>query len=238
MSDSRREVEKILENEPVIRKGLQWGIINSRALARFIQSRDGLDASPEAILGIIRRYPLKEQAEREEPSRVLRNCELAMRDKVAGLVLENGPETMKRISEFAASIKSTRGENLRVVVGLRWITVIANQKAMDQFRESFSSKEVFRYEKDLAEISILLTPAAPATKGIYARITNELLLNDVNLVSIDTSHLEIIILINEENASKAIATLQNIISDESSQFSTAIVHNSFRTHRGRVSAQS
>jgi hypothetical protein len=238
MSDSRRQVEKILENEPVIRKGLQWGIINSRALARFIQLRDKLDASPEAILGIIRRFPVKE-GEGKESSRVLGNCELAMRDKVAGLVLENGSETMKRISEFAASIKSTRGENLRIVVGLRWITVIANQNALAQFRESFSSKEVFRYDRDLVEISILLTPASTDTKGVFARITGELFLNDVNLLSIDTSYLEMIILMKEESAAKAIATLQNLISDDSSlDPSSSIVNNNFRTHRSRVSAQS
>lgn len=214
MTDSRRVVEKILETEPVIRKGLQWGIINTRALARHIQVTNRLDSSPEAILGIIRRFPVQTKGTDDHP-RVLENCELAMKDKMAGLVLENGPETMKKISEFASSIRSTRGESLRVVVGLRWITVVANQKSMHQFRESLNSKEVFRYDRDLVEISILLNPAAPDTKGVFAKITNELLVNDVNLVSIETSYLEIILLVKEEDAPRAIETLQRVISEES-----------------------
>ena len=212
--DTRRLVEKFLETDPVIRKGLQRGIINSRALARFIQQADGVDASPDAIVGIIRRYPV---TEREPPANRegFRELELVVRSGVGDLILENTAGTMKRIAEFSGSIKSTRGENLRVVVGVRAIRIVADQRALSQFRESFLDKDVLRFATNLAEISILLPPTASGLKGYFARVTSELALNDVDVHGIMCSSLETILLVDEKDAAKGLEALQRMIANES-----------------------
>ena len=186
MADSRRLVERVIETDPVIKKGLQRGIINSRALARFIQDADGVDSSPEAILGIIRRYPLPRDEE-DGGFGILREGELAMKSKIGDLLLENRPEVMRRVMELASSISNSRGENLRVMVGSKTIRVTADQKSLGQFRECFSDKEVIKYANNLVEISMTLPPEACHTRGFVGRIATELALNDVNLYSITCS---------------------------------------------------
>lgn len=210
MVDNRRAVESALERDPVIKKGLERGIINSRALARFIQEVDGVDATPDAILGIIRRYPLERK--KSVPHRMtMKDCEITMRTRVGDLALEKGPDTMRRISHFASSIKSTKGQNLRILTGLRHIRVIADQKALDQFRHEFLDKEIIGYSENLIEISLLLTPETEQTRGIYAKITSELALNDVNLVGIWCCAPETVLIVNEEDGLKAIEALQRMI---------------------------
>jgi len=140
---------------------------------------------------------------------------LTMRSKIGDLAVEHGPHVMRQIAEFAGSIKSTSGENLRVVVGQRSIRVIAEQKALEKFRETFADKEVVRYSENLVEISLLLTPEAERTRGIYARITTELALNDVNLIGIMCCSPESILLVEEKDAPKAIESLQGMISEQS-----------------------
>ena len=110
------------------------------------------------------------------------NCELALRSKVGDLAVENGPDIMKRIAEFSATIRTTRGENLRIMVGLQSIRVIAEQKALEKFRQTLRTKDLISYSTDLTEISLLLLPEAIWTKEIIAKTTTELALNDVNLV--------------------------------------------------------
>jgi hypothetical protein len=211
--DTRRLVEKFLETDPVIKKGLQRGIINSRALARFIQEADGVDASPDAIVGIIRRYPV---AEREPIANRdgFRELELVVRSGVGDLILENGAGTMKRIAEFSGSIKSNRGESLRVVVGVRAIRVVADQRALSQFRETFLDKDVLRFSTNLAEISILIPPTRSELKGYFAIIMSELALNDVDVHGIMCSALETILLVNEKDAAKGLEALQRMIANE------------------------
>jgi hypothetical protein len=214
MADLRRRVEGLIESDPVIKKGLQRGIINSRALARFIQEEDGQESTLDAILGIIRRYPLGDEEERDH-TRVFKGCELALRSKIGDLAVENGPDIMKRIAEFAGTIRTTRGENLRVMVGLQSIRVIADQKALETFRQTLRPKEIVSYSADLTEISLLMPPEAIKTKGIIAKISTELALNDVNLVGIMCCAPEDILLVAEKDSARALETLQRMLREGS-----------------------
>jgi hypothetical protein len=213
VADIRRLVERIIETDPVIRKGLQRGIINSRALARYILEAIGVDSTVDAILGIVRRYPLGSENDTGH-QQAFRDCEIAMRNKVADLAVENGPDVMRRIAEFASTIRTTRGESLRVIVGFQSIRVIAEQKALEGFRLTLQPKEVISYSNGLAEISLLFPPQARGTKGIIAKITTELALNDVNLVGIACNSPEDILLVTEADAPKALEALQQLLREE------------------------
>ena len=215
MAEIRRLVERILESDPVIKEGLKRKIINSRALARYILEEDGIDSTQDAVLGIIRRYPL-EHEDSTSLRKVFKNCEIAMRTKMADLAVENGPDIMTKIAEFAGSIRTTKGESLRIVVGLQSIRVIADQKALESFRKTFRPNEVIDYSEDLAEISVLLPPEAMSAKGIIAKIATELALNGVNLLGIWCCTPEDIMLVTEDDAARALETLQRLLREEGS----------------------
>lgn len=212
MADIRQRVERIIENDPVIKRGLQRQIINSRALARYILQVDGIESTPDAVLGIIRRHSLSDMDE-DGLGRVFKDCELAMRNRVGDLAIENGPDIMKRVAEFASTVKTTKGESLRVIVGLQSIRIIADQKALERFREALKSKEIIRYTTDLAEISLLLPNEAEESKGTIARITTELALNDVNLTGIMCCAPESILLLPEKDAPRALQALQRMLGE-------------------------
>jgi hypothetical protein len=212
MVDGRRMVESILERDPVIRKGLQRGIINSRALARFIHDTIGVDATPEAILGYIRRYPI----DGDDPTDyriIFKDCEIKMKSKMGDLAIDHGPHTMKQISEFAATIKTTRGENLRVLCGTRYVRVIADQRRLAQFKKTLLDKEIVNYIEDLVEVSLLLPPIAEQADGIYTRITAQLTMNDVSPVAVLCCAPEAILIVKEEDSVKALQALREMISD-------------------------
>jgi hypothetical protein len=213
VTDIRRRVEGIIEADPVIRKGLQRRIINSRALARYILEEDGVDSTPDAVLGIIRRYPVR--AERQVAHRsMFRDCEIITRNKIADLALENGSEVMQKIAALASNIKTSRGENLRVIVGLRSIRVIADMKTLENFRQTLRPKDIISYSTDLAEISLLFPPEAKKIPGIAAKITAQLALNDVNLAGIQCCSPEDIIMVEESDASRALEALQQLLKEE------------------------
>ncbi len=213
MADIRRQVERFIEADPVIKKGLQRRIINSRALARYILEAKGIDSTLDTVLGIVRRYPLSGENDSRH-RQVFKDCEIATRTNVADLAVENGPDIMRRIAEFASTIRSNRGESLRVTVGFRSIRVIADEKALESFRQTLRPKEIISYSNDLAEISLLFPPEAKSTKGIIAKISAELALNDVNLVGIICNSPEDILLITEADAPRALAVLQRMLGEE------------------------
>lgn len=218
MANVRRQVERIIESDPVIKKGLQRRIINSRALARYILRVDGVDSTQDGILGIIRRYPLDIEIEPLH-RQMFKDCEIVTRYGMANMAVENSPGIMRSIAEFAASIRTTRGENLRVSVGLTSIRVIAEQKTLDIFRQTLRPGEIVRYKNNLAEISLLFNPKSEdvkGIKGIAAKITAQLVSHDVDLAGMFSFGFpEEVVMVAEEEAPRALQAIQQLLREAS-----------------------
>lgn len=218
MASVRRQVERIIESDPVIKKGLQRRIINSRALARYILSVDKVESTQDGILGIIRRYPLGDEVEMVH-RQMFKDCEIVTRHGMANLAIEKSPGVMRSIAEFSANIKTMRGENLRLAVGLTSIRIIAEQKTLEIFRQTLRPNEVVSYTADLAEISLLFNPEAEklkGVKGIAAKITAQLVSHDVNLAGMFFFGLpEDVIMVAEDDAPRALQAIQQLLKEES-----------------------
>lgn len=217
MAEVRRQVERIIESDPTIRTGLQRGIINSRALSRYILETCDVDSTPDAVLGILRRYPV--QTGRPDNYRLaLKDCNISMRGGMAYLTIENAPDVMKRVAEFTSTIRSTRGDSFRVVVGSHSVRVIASQDALDNFRQTFRPKEIISYSANLAEICLLLPSLPEKLGGIATAITAQLNLNGVSLLGILVCPPEDIIIVSESDASRTFDALQQLLKDEAKSY--------------------
>ncbi len=206
-------MERIIESDPTIKTGLQRGIINSRALSRYILENCAVDSTPDAILGVLRRYPIN--GERESGHRLaLKECDITMRNGMAYLTIENSPDTMKRVAEFAGTIRSTRGESFRAIVSSNSIRVIARQEALDNFRETFRPKEIISYSAKLAEICLLLPFGAETLGEIATAITAQLTLNNVTMSGILVCPPEDIIIVSENDAPRTFEALQQLLREE------------------------
>jgi hypothetical protein len=231
MNDIKRQVERIIETDPVIKKGLQRGIINTRALTRWILETEGIDSTPDAVLGIIRRYPLSDH-EAPGVSHVLGECELSLRNRVADFELEyhqNGTDPILRLAKYNGN---TRSENIKLLVGSGLVRVISGQKALDNLISELLPGEVVRYSTDLAEISLRIPPRS-GTRGLTAKITMELLLNDIDLWGIASFYWhhvkgdasphahpvtgeglrELVLLVAEADGPRAIEALQRMLKE-------------------------
>lgn len=227
MADLRRRIEQIIETDPVIQKGLQRRIVNSRALARYMIDVQGVDSTHDAILGIIRRYPVSD-GDSPDDWRVFRECELSMRDKLADLKVEYHQETMYQIAEFASNLKTSRGENLKLVVGLGFIRIIADQNALENLRRTLRPREQISYSTNLTEISVRIPPTAHATRGIVAKIAMELALNDIELMGIVECAPELALVVAEADAPRTLEAIQMLREEVTNSKQTTAVPETVR----------
>jgi hypothetical protein len=209
----RRTVERIIESDPTIRTGLYRGIINSRALSRYILETCAVDATPDAVLGVLRRYPRDGRRE-ADPRMAFKDSSIMMRSGMAYLTIENAPGIMKSVAEFASSIRSTRDESFRVIVVSNSVRVIARQEALDNFKQTFRVKEIISFSGELAEICLLLPHGADRLGEIATAIIGQLTLNAVNPVGILVCPPEDIILVSEDDASRTFEALQQLLREE------------------------
>jgi hypothetical protein len=209
----RRTVERIIESDPTIRTGLHRGIINSRALSRYILENCAVDSTPDAVLGILRRYPL-DGTNGNGTRLALKDCNISMRGGMAYLTVENAPDIMKKVAEFASTIRSMRGENFRVIVGSDSVRVIAGQEALDNFKQSFRAKEIISYSSELAEICLLLPFGTERLGEIATAIISQLTLNRISLAGILVCPPEDIIIVPQTEAARTFEALQQLLREE------------------------
>ncbi len=213
VAEVRRQIERIIESDPTIRTGLFRGIINSRGLSRYILENFAVDSTNDAVLGILRRYPL-EGGRKEGHRLALKDCHISMRGGIAYLVVENSPDIMRRVAEFAGTIRSTRGETFRVVVSSDSVRIIAGRDALDNFVRAFRSKEIIRYSTELAEVTVLLPRGPENLGGIATAITAQLTLNGIDPVGILVCPPEDILIVSESEASRTFEALQQLLKEE------------------------
>jgi hypothetical protein len=213
VAEVRRQIERIIESDPTIRTGLFRGIINSRGLSRYILENFAVDSTTDAVLGILRRYPV-DGGRKEDHRLALKDCHISMRGGMAYLIVENSPDIMRRVAELAGTIRSTRGETFRVVVSSDSVRIIAGRDALDSFKESLRTKEIIKYSTELAEVTILL-PDGPENLGsIATAITAQLTLNGIDPVGMLVCPPEDILIVSESDASRTFEAIQQLLKEE------------------------
>jgi len=202
-------VRETIERDGVVRHGLSRGLINAHALARSIQLANPKTASFDAILSAIRRYPLVEPDESQHATRIIHK--LTMKNNVSVLSIRNHPEVQLTIARFAEEVDYTHGETFRVVIGPKTISVTVDSKNADRLASVIPKARMVKQIHNLAELILDLTAEADIALGVLAAITNELAINDVNIIQLSTlGPGHILILVDDRNATNAYQALSTL----------------------------
>jgi len=191
MSDSQRStsevVKEMIERDGSIKIGLARGLINARALARYIQEATHNEYTFEALLSAIRRYPIKESAaSRLELARFLRM--VSMKDKISIITLRNRPEIQPTLARFAGEIDHSGGETLRVVSTPKAVNVEIDSKNEKRLTSKMMNRDIIGRRDKLSEITVEFSD--PETSGLLAALSTELAMNGVNIQEVYSADVE------------------------------------------------
>ncbi len=186
-SDSERPpseaVKEIIERDGAIKIGLARGLVNARALARYIQVATHDQYSFEALVSAVRRYPVKASAAKyQDAGRLI--TKLTLKNKIVAVTIRSAPEIPLILAKFSGAIDYGRGETFRVSSGAESISVVIDSKNLDKLTAAIPKKDMVRVLGDLSEIIVVLSDVALKTVGVAATITTELAINGVNIMYI------------------------------------------------------
>jgi hypothetical protein len=173
-------VRKFIDDDPVVRHGLERGVINARALARQIKAETGTEGSLGAITAAIWRYPVRDSAPRSRSVGAL-IAALTLRDRISAFGVVNSEEAWKTMARLPESIDASKGETLRIISGLEATTVVIDSKNSSKLRSMLPKGSIGRAFEDLAEIIIHLHEASWEATGVLSGLATELALNGVSI---------------------------------------------------------
>lgn len=188
------------------------GILNVRALARYIQKEarlEGEELSLEAVIGAIRRYDVRESvAARQGTARLFKK--LTMRNKIVDVAILNDPEITAALGKFASTIDYSLGETFRLVSGVESIRVVIDEKNLDKMREIIPKRNIPKIVTGLSEIIVSLSEVADRTPGIVSTVTTELAMNDINMMEFMSCVPELIIVVDEKDALRSYDAIEKL----------------------------
>lgn len=201
-------VRKVIERDGVVRNGLARGLVNHRALARWVQESSPAEVSFDAILSAIRRYPIRQaSAKRQVHGRMI--LKLSLKNKVAVVSLKNEREVQKAVARFSEEVNYANGETFRVASSMEAVSVTLDAKNASRFESQVPKSSVLRRIEKLAELVVTMEPEIERTPGGISTIASELAMNDVNIRQLTSvGPGRILILVDEKDAMEAYRALE------------------------------
>ena len=205
MTNATREIWDILANDVSIRKDVARGIVNNRALAKYIVKNYRLNVSLDGAISAIRRFERDQKLleDFKTVTEVLKGAKISTRTNMACIMVSENSHNAKYLAEFITDPYFMNNEAVRLTKGEEHMKILISQTDLPRFKKIFTDDLIQHIETDLAELNILLTPEACETKGVHARITNEIANHDINIKEAITVVPEIIIFIKNSDLIKA-----------------------------------
>lgn len=216
MPDSSRTageiVRDVIQRDAVIRNGLARGLINVRALARYIQVTTREDTTFEALVGAVRRFPVKETTvDRQAIGRLIGKLE--MKNKIVEVAIRNDPEIPTLLAKFSGEVDYGRGETLSIVSGVKDVIVVVDSTNLSKLIGVISKKSVISVDHGLAAVNLSYTKATWDTVGVLATVFTEIAIEGISIREIIDHGQVSTLLVNERDALRAYQALEGLANE-------------------------
>ncbi|RJQ21393.1 hypothetical protein C4580_02530 [Candidatus Woesearchaeota archaeon] len=195
MESINQQVWQAMRSDPAIMQDMQRGLINMRALAKFLIDKYELRASLDAVISSIRRFPMPAAAEEERVLRaIFKDSVVGTTNNIACVTIAHPP------SEVIPKLAGLALQNIRLVTGIDEVKVLVKNSAADRVSKSFKNTEVV---PNLSEISVIVAEKAVKTKGVMARMASEIALAGINVHELLVCPPQFLIYVAEKDIVKA-----------------------------------
>ncbi|MBX7137123.1 MAG: hypothetical protein K1X83_03995 [Oligoflexia bacterium] len=201
-----RFTHRYIAERPSIKDCMRRGLINYSALSREICDNEGIERF-DAVLMACRRYfnRIKDQQSQERKiTQLVKQAKIRLKNKITVAILEK-PRDFERLYALQKQIRSERGD-FNLVEGEEAVTVIFNQDYEAEIRESFKGR-IKKVVGDLAQITMIFNEKIETTSGVVSFIYGLLADNEVNVREEMSCWTDLMMVIDEKDASKAMRVL-------------------------------
>lgn len=201
MTNLTREIEKALDRNPCLQKCFSNNLINNRALAKFLIKEYGIKATIDATISALRRYEPDghEKFYMNAYKTIGKIITISTRSKLVSISVIKDSEIQQMLSQLFSIIHYNRGEVLRIVQADESINIIFDEKNYESIEQILPHDKMKVIDKNLAEINVHQHPDTKYTPGIMAIISNDLAMNNINIIGTISCFPEWIWIVEEKD---------------------------------------
>lgn len=206
--------KKYLADSFLLSEYLEEGLINYVALAEKIRPRIekelGKKVKTSAVMMALRRNSENSRRKKEEmPS--LKDSELVMKSNLCDIAVYKSPALFSKLKAIYELVDYNKGDTLNIVHGNYDVSIIINEKFEDKILKILDGEKILDAENNLVALTLKFGETFLYTPGITFSILKQLVLENINLIEIVSSLIEITFIINKKDATKGYLALQEFI---------------------------
>ena len=188
------------------------GLINNRALARYMIEKRKIDGSIDAVMSTLRRYKIGdfEKIFDKALEVIGKSTTLSTKTSLASISIVKDAEVQELLSQLFSLINYNQGDTLRIIQANGSIKILTDEKNIEKIKSLFLEDKIINIQRNLAEINIHMHPEAEKTPGVMAVTANELAINGINILEAMSSFTEVIWFLDEKDVLKAYDTLNRL----------------------------
>jgi hypothetical protein len=209
-----KTVKEVIDNDLSLQDALGRRYGNYTAIARLIKpkvERDiGRKVNFESLVTSVKRVKPRLQLAQGGIENVLAGSVVNVRTDVAKLNLEK----TKRSLEAARTVMATYQEEfLQISESNSAITLIFDQKLLEEIRKKFNGHDVYDERADLAAIIVHSPTEIVRTPGVVLSIYAKIAENHVNIEDTVSCFTDTIVVIRMDEVARTFSTLTDLISE-------------------------
>jgi len=203
---------------PYVKDALILGILNYSAFARLvlpeIEKELGRKVRREAIVIATQRYQqrLKGNVKSENLRQLISKTTISLRSDIIDVSLKRNNRTHQIINELMTKVEWEEDDIFFVVQGRHEVELYIDRRTYQEFKKELSKMDTLRTIENLVMIVINEPPGElVTTPGFLHFITGIFALNGINLPQIVSTQSDMILMVDNKDASKGYDLLNDAI---------------------------
>ena len=210
-------VKKIISEQPFVEEALGSGIISIANLAEHmlprVEKELGSKARQAAVVMAIRRYSEEIAGHRKKTKAFNYAGEIIIKSNICDFTVIKSNSLLAKLKNIHNLVNFERGDTLNVIVGNNQVSVIINEKYMQNLEKFLSGEKILNKEKGLVSLTIIFTSDDFLhTPGIVFDTVRRLAWENINIYEIVSTMTELTFILSKSDSMKAYEVLQRLVS--------------------------
>ncbi len=205
MTSITKRVWQLLDEDPSLQKDLARGVINVSGLAAYLRKHANLPGTPDSIISAIRRYKADGEValQNEQVRRAFKEAIVSTKTRITSILLSNSSNLYKVLAALMKDPNFYKSELFRLIKSRDETLLMVDSESVADVQRAFPEGNIVDVQHGLAELSIILTPDGWRSKGVLARLSNEVANYGVNILALITAEPRVSLFVREEELMKA-----------------------------------
>ncbi|HII15743.1 MAG TPA: hypothetical protein HA362_05525 [Nanoarchaeota archaeon] len=193
---------------PDIRQARKKGLVNRRALARYIVKAEHLEHTTiDALISVLRRFDTETAKDEEQFNRLLSEVTISTKENIAIIALKKTAKAVEKLPKVISCVDYSRGEILKIVQGALSLKIFIDETNLKAVKEIFDEKDILSIMKSIAELNLVFPKEAMESKGVLSYIASHLAMEGITIIELVTCTPELTLYVEKKHLLKAYEAL-------------------------------